>query len=299
MALISCIFIILTGCSDNDKNNLLEWLHELDAEQTAIFIWYQQDNWEEKELTIEEEQALISILNELTTEDITWNKHLAGITPEYGFHLITGDDDYYINQAGAPHGQTEISFQGKQWWIESTKLYGLMKSFLTGFEKTSLSDSAPDASSTTEPLYSFDGTIFYYKQNSYDISERQRLINQIMSSTPVGQYIIVEGHTGPKNAVYCIYNTETQVFEKDIIGANLIWLDDDITTAIYSFWSDVCAYDGSVIASIELVYPEFIRKLAFADNNSHVEVTVETEAGYITKTIELPLSDMQTPTMKS
>lgn len=288
MALVSCILILLTGCSDNEKINLLEWLHELDAEQTELFIWYQQDNWKEKELTFEEKQALTSILNELTTEDITWNKHLAGITPEYGFHLITGDDDYYIDQAGAPHGQTEISFQGKLWWIESTKLYELMKSFLADCEKTSLSDTTPVASNTTEIQYSFDGTTFYFKQNSYDIAERQGLVNQIMSCTPVGQYIIVEGHTGPKNAVYCIFNTETQAFEKDIIGTNLIWRDDDITTAVYSFWSDVCAYDGSVIASFELSSAEFIRKLAFAENNTRIEVTVETDSGYETKTIEMP-----------
>jgi hypothetical protein len=287
MALVCCIFIILTGCSDNGKNNLLEWVHELDAEQTEIFFWYQRDNWNEKELTAEEERALISILNGLTTEDITWNKHLAGITPEYGFHLMAGDDDYYINQAGAPHGQTEISFQGKQWWIESTELFELMKAFLAGSEKSGLSETAPDAASTAEMQYSFDGTVFHYEQNSYDISERQGLINQIMSCTPVGQYIIVKGHTGPKNAVYCIYNTETQEFEKDIIGANLIWHDNDINTAVYSFWSDICAYDGSVIASLELSSADFIKKLAFADENSRVEVTVETDAGYYTKTIEL------------
>ncbi len=135
IAAVSCILIILSGCSNNDKSKLVEWLHELAAEQVEIYIWNLQDNLTEMkvELTAEEEQVLISILNELTTEDITWNKQLAGITPEYGFHLITGDDEYYINQAEAPHGQTEISFRGKLWWLDSTELDEYMKFILYNY----------------------------------------------------------------------------------------------------------------------------------------------------------------------
>lgn len=84
---------------------------------TEAFFWSQpisENSSSETESTTEEEK-LLSILNHLNKEDITWNKHLAGITPEYGFHLIIGDDDYYINQAEASQGQTEISFNGKQW----------------------------------------------------------------------------------------------------------------------------------------------------------------------------------------
>ena len=130
IVLASCMFFLLVACSGNDKIAFIEWIGELDAKQTEIYFWAQENDFAEIELTSDEKLSLLSLLNELTPEDISWNKHQAGITPEYGFHLTVGDDDYYINQAGAPLGQTEISFQGKLWWLESTELFDFMKSFL-------------------------------------------------------------------------------------------------------------------------------------------------------------------------
>jgi hypothetical protein len=160
----------------------------------------------------------------------------------------------------------------------------LLLLLLTGCEKS----GAPAVLTTDEMLFSFEGTTFSINQKSYDISQRHELINAIVACTPVGRHIVVEGHTGPKNAVYCIYNTETQSFEKDIIGANLIWHDNDINTSVYSFWSDICAFDGTVIASLALSEPDFITNLAFIDDNTRIEVTVETAADTYVKTIDLP-----------
>lgn len=36
------------------------------------------------------------------------------------------------------------------------------------------------------------------------------------------------------------------------MGCNLIWYDDDITTAVYSFWSGVYDYEGNMLASLIL-----------------------------------------------
>lgn len=133
VACLFCMFILLAGCSAGDKADFIEWMHEMEAEQTEVFFWSQPimgNPGGETELTPEEEQELLSILDGLTKESMTWNKHLAGITPEYGFHLVVSGEDYNIDQAGAPHGQTEISYQGKQWWIESADLFEFLKSFL-------------------------------------------------------------------------------------------------------------------------------------------------------------------------
>lgn len=130
IVLASCMLFLLVGCSANDKSAFMEWMGGLDAKQTEIYFWAQENDFAEIELTSGEKLRLLSLLNELTSEDITWNKHQAGITPEYGFHLTVENDDYYINQAGAPLGQTEISFQGKLWWLESVELFELMRSFL-------------------------------------------------------------------------------------------------------------------------------------------------------------------------
>lgn len=57
----------------------------------------------------------------------------------------------------------------------------------------------------------------------------------------------------PKTATYTLA-TESKSFEPDHAGANLIFHGDDITTGIYSFWSDVYAYDGTLLGSYKLVY---------------------------------------------
>ncbi len=130
--ILTCLLVALAGCSDSDKAGLVGWMHELDAKQTTVYFWSQEllENPDsEIKLTPEETQALLSVLSRLDIDDITWNKTHAGITPTYGFHLIIDGEDYYINQAGSPHGQTEISFQGKLWLIESETLHALMQAY--------------------------------------------------------------------------------------------------------------------------------------------------------------------------
>lgn len=148
---------------------------------------------------------------------------------------------------------------------------------------------AEDLQITSEDRYSFEGTVFRYDGHEYDISTRSGLINSIISCTPVGKYIVIEGHTGPKNNIYCIFNTETASFEPDIAGCHLIWHDDDITTAVYSFWSDVCTYDGSVLASYDLSEYEFIYDLEFIEDNSKLNVTIVAENDEArTETLKIP-----------
>lgn len=129
--ILSCIFAVsfLAGCSSN-KSALADWMRNLDEQQLAVYFWC-NDFDKEKSLTDDEVQELVSIINSLKEDKLTENKHLAGITPEYGFHLLAGDEKYYINQANAPNGQTEIGFQDKLWWIKSSDLHDYMRSFLT------------------------------------------------------------------------------------------------------------------------------------------------------------------------
>lgn len=118
------------GCTDRDKAALVDWLQQLDSEKTEITFWSWRYDYREQKLTAEETDAVLTVLRSLSEEDITWNKHLAGTTPEYGFLLTIDGDDCYINQAGAPKGQTGISYAGKVWWIESEELHNLMLAFL-------------------------------------------------------------------------------------------------------------------------------------------------------------------------
>ncbi len=136
---------------------------------------------------------------------------------------------------------------------------------------------------------SFDGTVFYYGDHEYDVSARDISINSILSAVPVGQKIVIACHVGPKNGVYCIFDTENESFDEDIIGNHLIWHSDDITTSVYSFWSEVYTYDGSLIKTYDLTEDAYIYDLAFSDDYEKLDVTIAHNDGTKeTDTLSLP-----------
>ncbi len=136
--------------------------------------------------------------------------------------------------------------------------------------------------------FSFEGTVFHYGTSDYDVLSRNQSINSILSAIPVGQKIVIECHVGPKNGVYCIFDTESESFDEDIIGNNLIWHSDDITTAVYSFWSEIHTYDGNVIKTYDLSENSHIYDLAFCDNYEKLDVTIAHDDDTETDTIILP-----------
>lgn len=148
-----------------------------------------------------------------------------------------------------------------------------------------LSETGDSAEKTD---YSFEGTVFYYGEQTYDVTSRVEAINCIIDAVSVGEKIIVECHVGPKNAVYCIFDTNSQAFENDLVGCNLIWHDNDIKTAVYSYWSDIYKYDGSIIKSYDFAEDEYISNLAFSDDKTKLIVTISTyDGGERSDTIEL------------
>ncbi|MCR4784536.1 MAG: hypothetical protein K6A35_08505 [bacterium] len=134
--------------------------------------------------------------------------------------------------------------------------------------------SEPSSAQTGTPSYYYEGVKFYYNGHEYDITDQVKLINSIMSCKPAGKYLVIDGHVGPKNGCYCIFNTETESFERDIVGSNLIWRGDDLSTAVYSNWCDVCSYDGTVLASFKLAPYEFIEDLQFTADGNQVKVMI-------------------------
>lgn len=125
--------------------------------------------------------------------------------------------------------------------------------------------------------YSFEGTTFRYGEHSYDLSSRVKAINGILSAVPVGEKIVVECHVGPKNGVYCIFDTASESFETDILGHHLMWHSDNITTAVYAFWSEVHTYDGSVLKTYDLTENEYISELTFSGDHTKLNVTIRGE----------------------
>lgn len=121
------------------------------------------------------------------------------------------------------------------------------------------------------------GVHFTYGAGQYDLSERNGSINAITGCFPIGEYLVLEGHTGPKHNVYCVFNTLTQTFEADITGANLTWYGDDIHTAVYSFWNDIFTYDGALLASLDLSGDEFIYALEYSADGAEIKVEIASD----------------------
>ena len=125
----------------------------------------------------------------------------------------------------------------------------------------------------TEPSYRAEGTVFIYRGTDYDLTEQNPAINSIVQVCRVGRYYLLEGHVNPANGVFCVFDTQTERFIKSFTGANFTWWNDDLTTALYSFWGDILDYDGNLIAHCDLADGEYIYGIGLDDDGT-VLVTV-------------------------
>jgi|GEM_PF-7034958 len=126
--------------------------------------------------------------------------------------------------------------------------------------------------------YSFTGTVFTYNGVEYDIRDEAPAANAIIGATPVGQYIVVEGHVNPQVGVYCIFDTALERFTNTLAGTNLIWRGGDITTAVYSLGDDIYNYDGLLLAHMTTQGAEYISGLAFSDQGQSLIATISAPA---------------------
>lgn len=151
----------------------------------------------------------------------------------------------------------------------------LLALLLSSCGQSQQQNAPDDVQQTTEQTeFSFEGTTFHYGEHDYDLTLRSPSITSILSAVLVGDKIVIEGHCGPKNGVYCIFDTVSESFETDLWGHHLIWHSDDITTAIYAFWSDIYTYDGSIIKKYDLAENEFIYNLEYTENYTKLKVTI-------------------------
>lgn len=127
--------------------------------------------------------------------------------------------------------------------------------------------------------YSVQGTVFTYHGAEYDLTEQSAAINAITDVRQAGDYLVIDGHVGPQNGVYCIFDTKTESFVKTIAGANLVWRGDDLSTAVYCFWSDVIDYDGNVLMQCDLADGEYIYDLSFSGDGQEILITIVSNDG--------------------
>lgn len=120
----------------------------------------------------------------------------------------------------------------------------------------------------TQKDYSIQGVSFTYKDVQYDLTEQEQLINAATAAYEVGDHIIVECSTNSGNNYYTVFDTAEARFVNSFTGTNLIWEEDNIYTAVYSFENGVYDYSGNLIGSVEFPAGSYIASLAFEDEAS-------------------------------
>lgn len=161
----------------------------------------------------------------------------------------------------------------KRWFLLALLCMGIM-SWCGNVGANPQGEDNGTAMTPADKPYSCEGILFQYDGIEYNIRELMPPINAIMSCVPAGDRIVLEGHINPWNKMFLVFNTETKKIEKEIEATNLIWRDDDIRTAVYTFGADICTYERKVLASMDLPEGAFIRDIAFADNNTKIEVSI-------------------------
>ena len=75
---------------------------------------------------------------------------------------------------------------------------------------------------------------------------------------------------------------------KELAGTHLIWKGEDLTTAVYAFWGDICTWDGTVLTTVDLGTDGYVSGLSFTDGGDQVEVTVTQNEVSSTQLVSLP-----------
>ncbi len=121
-----------------------------------------------------------------------------------------------------------------------------------------------------EAEISYNGLTFTYNGVDFDLSEGAG--NAIMDVYHAYGKEIVECHVSPHMGVYYIFDKFRGDFcSEPIEGTNLIWLNDDFTTAIYANWSEVRDLCGDLMYYSD--YDEIL-SLGFADDGKKVNCSV-------------------------
>lgn len=139
-----------------------------------------------------------------------------------------------------------------------------------------------------------DSTTVSFGKKSWDFAGQYPSLSGFEGSETVGNYLVVTGRLGKKNDLYVVFNAIDGTLLKTFPGNNLIWQGDDLSTAVYSYWSDVYALNGTKLAALDLASGEEISGLAFAADGVSIIATVSGKSGERKVTITREGSAQQT-----
>ena len=124
-----------------------------------------------------------------------------------------------------------------------------------------------------------DDTTIYIDRKSWDFAEQYPSLKGFEDIGTAGNYFVALGSLGEKNDLYVVFNFVAGTLLKTFPGNNLIWQGNDLSTAVYSYRSDVYALNGTKLAALELASGEEISGLAFAADGVSIIATVSGKSG--------------------
>ena len=139
-----------------------------------------------------------------------------------------------------------------------------------------------------------DSTTVSFGKKSWDFAGQYPSLSGFEGSETVGNYLVVTGRLGKKNDLYVVFNAIDGTLLKTFPGNNLIWQGSDLSTAVYSYWSDIYALNGTKLAALDLASGEEISGLAFAADGVSIIATVSGKSGERKVTVTREGSAQQT-----
>ena len=139
-----------------------------------------------------------------------------------------------------------------------------------------------------------DDTTIYIGRKSWDFAEQYPSLKGFEDIGTAGNYFVAFGSLGEKNDLYVVFNFVAGTLLKTFPGNNLIWQGSDLSTAVYSYRSDVYALNGTKLAALELASGEEISGLAFAPDGVSIIATVSGKSGERKVTVTREGSAQQT-----
>lgn len=139
-----------------------------------------------------------------------------------------------------------------------------------------------------------DSTTVSFGKKSWDFAGQYPSLSGFEGSETVGNYLVVTGRLGKKNDLYVVFNAIDGTLLKTFPGNNLIWQGNDLSTAVYSYWSDIYALNGTKLAALDLASGEEISGLAFAADGVSIIATVSGKSGERKVTVTREGSAQQT-----
>lgn len=127
---------------------------------------------------------------------------------------------------------------------------------------------------TASDDFSISGTVFSYGDESWDLAEQSPAITSLLNCDAVGQYVVITGHGGPKNALYFIFDTESRSFSNAFIDTHLVWQYDDLSTAAYVDGSNILSIDGRTLAELDLAENEYVYGLSYSQDGTVLTATI-------------------------